>query len=365
MLYEFVTLHREEIVRRCKDRVARRSIPVPTPAEIEHGVPLFLNQLIEALRLKQSDTPDIAESALLHGHDLLAQGFTVSQVVNDYGDVCQSITEMAIESNAPISAEDFRMLNGCLDIAIAAAVTEYGRQREHTQSLRTPTGENERLGHLAHELRDLVHTVTIAFSVVKSGNVGAGGSTARIIDRALMRARDLIAHSLAEVRLEQGSHNFEEFPVSGFIDEVAETAILEANARGIELKVVRAAAGASIRADRQVLATAVMNIVQNALKFTRPGTTVTLGVRATADRVLIEVQDQCGGLPDGDMERLFRPFAQQGTNRTGLGLGLAFTRRAVETIRGRVSVRNVPRAGCIFMVDLPRVPVPAALPARS
>ena len=45
----------------------------------------------------------------MHGHDLLHQGFSVSQVVHDYGDVCQSITELAMELAAPISAEDFRV----------------------------------------------------------------------------------------------------------------------------------------------------------------------------------------------------------------------------------------------------------------
>ena len=67
--------------------------------------------------------------AAQHGRDLQLQGFTVSQVVHDYGDVCQSITELAIETGAPISVGDFRILNRCLDDAIASAVTEYGRER--------------------------------------------------------------------------------------------------------------------------------------------------------------------------------------------------------------------------------------------
>jgi hypothetical protein len=87
MLHEFVTLNREEIVRRCGAKVATRSVPPHTKAEIDHGVPLFLDQLVDALRLRQSGSPEIANSALLHGHDLLCQGFTVSQVVHDYGDV--------------------------------------------------------------------------------------------------------------------------------------------------------------------------------------------------------------------------------------------------------------------------------------
>ena len=136
MLQEFIAVHRDEIIRRCRAKVARRSIPPPTEAEINHGVPLFLDQLVHALRLGLLSSPEIGRSAVLHGHELLLQGFTVSQVVHDYGDVCQAITELAVEMDAPISADDFRTLNHCLDDAIAGAVTEYGRERTQSERRR-------------------------------------------------------------------------------------------------------------------------------------------------------------------------------------------------------------------------------------
>ena len=133
MLHEFITFKRDEIIARCRVKVAERSIPPPSEAEINHGVPIFLEQLVHALR---SGTPgaEIDRSAGQHGHDLLLQGFTVSQVVHDYGDVCQTITELAMEAHAPISADDFHTLNRCLDNAIAGAVTIYGRERERRAS---------------------------------------------------------------------------------------------------------------------------------------------------------------------------------------------------------------------------------------
>jgi hypothetical protein len=73
---------------------------------------VFLEQLEGALRSRVTSSPDIAHSALQHGHELLLKGFTVSQVVHDYGDVCQAITELAVEMNADITTDDFRMLNG-------------------------------------------------------------------------------------------------------------------------------------------------------------------------------------------------------------------------------------------------------------
>ena len=129
-------------------------MPAPTAAEIDHGVPLFLDQLVDALRNGQSSSPEISETALLHGHDLLVQGLTMSQVVHDYGDVCQSVTELAMETGAPISAEDFGLLNGCLDSAIAGAVTQYGRERDQATIAGETVRENERLGFFTHELEE-------------------------------------------------------------------------------------------------------------------------------------------------------------------------------------------------------------------
>jgi signal transduction histidine kinase len=371
MLHEFVATHREEIIERCRAKVAARSYPAPAEVEIDHGVPLFLDQLVDALRHGLSSSPEIGKSAVLHGHDLLLQGFTVGQVVHDYGDVCQSITELAVETDAPVSTDDFRVLTGFLDNAIADAVTQYGRERDQSTIDGETVRENERLGFLAHELRNLTNTAIVAFEVLKTGNVGVAGSTGAVLHRSLMGIRTLIGRSLAEVRLTQGVQNREPFLVSGFIDELAPTAGLEADTRGITLTVMPVEDGLAIEADRQVLAAVVGNLLQNAFKFTRPRTTVTLRVVASAERVLIEVQDECGGLPDGSVSELFRPFEQRSADRTGLGLGLAFSRWAIEANHGRIYARNLPDKGCVFTLDLPRLPImvvgmglPRAAPAE-
>jgi len=357
MLHEFITLNRDEIVGRCRAKVATRSVPPPTEAEINHGVPLFLDQLVDALREGGDKlSPEISRSAVLHGHDLLLQGFTVSQVVHDYGDICQTITELALEQNAPVSTDDFRTLNRCLDDAIAGAVTEFGRGRNQSTLDGETARGNERLGFLAHELRNLLNTSLLAFDVLKTGDVGVGGSTGKVLHRNLVGARDLIGQSLAEVRLTQGIQNREQFAVAGFIEEVAHAASLEAHERDVTFTVIPVEDGIAIHADRQVLASAISNLLQNAFKFTRPRTIVTLRVGANADRVLIEVEDECGGLP-GDTINLFRPFEQRGADRSGLGLGLAYSRWAVEANRGRIYARSIPGKGCVFTVDLPRAVV--------
>src|SRR5689334_23835174 len=166
MLHEFITHNRDEIIRRCRAKVATRLVPPPAEVELGHGVPVFLNQLSNALRLGQATNPDISESAIKHGQELLHQGYTVSQVVHDYGDVCQAITELAVELNIPISAEEFRTLNRCLDDAIAGAVTEYGRERNQSGIDGESARGTERLGFFAHELRNLLNTALLAFEVL-------------------------------------------------------------------------------------------------------------------------------------------------------------------------------------------------------
>jgi len=357
MLDTFVAEHREEIIHRCREKVRTRSTPAPTPAELADGIPLFLDQLVDVLGHHLSSNSAIDKSAAIHGRDLHLQGFTVSQVVHDYGDVCQSITDLALQMNAPISVDDFRTLNRCLDDAIASAVTEYGRGNQTILDAESAR-DDERLGFLAHEMRNLLGTASIAFDVLRAGNVGVGGSTGSVLHRSLLALRDLIDRSVAEVRLQHDARSRTQFGVAEFITELTPAAALEARARGLVFNVQSGAAGVTIEADRSILTSVVANLLQNAFKFTRPGTTVTLRASATFDRVLIEIEDECGGLPDGSINELFQPFEQRSADRTGLGLGLAISRRGIEVNNGRISARNLPDHGCVFAVDLPRLVIP-------
>jgi signal transduction histidine kinase len=365
VLQEFIALNRDDIIRRCREKVAARSTVSPEAAVVSQGVPMFLDQLGDALGHGPVSSIEISNSAIQHGHDLLRQGFTVSQVVHSYGDVCQSITELAVQTDAPMTIDEFRTLNRCLDDAIAGAVTEYGRARNQSTLEGENAREQQRLGFFAHELGNLINTGIIAFEILKSGNVGVGGSTGAVLHRSLLGLRTLVGRSLAELRLTEGIQHKESFLVSGFIDDIAPSATLEATTRGIKLDVAAIETGVSVLADRHVLAAAVTNLLQNAFKFTKPGTIVTLRVGASEERVLIEVEDECGGLPGGNADDLFHPFEQRGADRTGVGLGLAFCRWAVEANDGRIYARTLPGTGCVFTVDLPRYIAPTAPAATS
>lgn len=359
MLHEFISSNRDELISRTRAKVATRPWPPASPDELQNGVPLFLTQLSETLRLETTPLPfspsAIGTSAAMHGRDLLARGFTISQVVHDYGDVCQAITELAVDKRATISAEEFHTLNRCLDIAIAEAVTEYARLKDEASSHH----EAEHLGRIAHELRNLVQTALLSFQVVKAGKVGASGSTGAVLGRSLIDIRDLVDSIVSEVRLAATTQRHERVSLLVFVDEVATAANLHAEYREIQLAVEPVDPTLAIAVDPPLLASALMNLLHNAFKYTHANGRVTIRVRAENGRVSIEVEDECGGLGQ-EGKNLFRSFGERrGTDQSGLGLGLAISRKAVTANGGEVRARDLPGKGCIFTIDLP-LAAPAA-----
>jgi signal transduction histidine kinase len=379
MLHEFLTSNRADLIERCRLKVARRSAPRVTHAELTHGIPLFLDQLIKTLQVEQTAEPmqsrkvsgpagggppvlsEMSAAAALHGRELLLQGFTVDQVVHDYGDLCQAITDLAFDRNAPIEIDEFRTLNRCLDNGIADAVTEYSYQRYSVAADTGAQALNERLGFLAHELRNFIHTATLAFTAIKAGNVGVTGATGAVLERSLIGLRTLVDRSLADVRVAAGiPPRHELVSLADFVDQIGISASLEARARECRFSISEVDRGLAVDVDRDMLLSALGNLLQNAFKFTEHGTEVALHAYAAADRILIDVEDHCGGLPPGSADHLFLPFTQNGADKSGLGLGLAICQRSVEANNGVLRVRDVPGAGCVFTIDLPR----HALPSR-
>jgi len=353
MLYEFIRANREDVISRTRERVRSRPWPSVSTREIEHGVPLFLTQLSETLRLEATATPfssdAIGSTAARHGAELLAAGFSVTQVVHDYGDICQAITEIAAEQKAPISVEEFHTLNRCLDTAIAEAVSEHTRLMAQTRSAE----EVERLGHAAHELRDTLNTALLAFHTLKRGAVAINGSTGAVLGRCLTSLRNLIDSTLSEVRLAAGTHRRERLPMTAFVDEMAATGVLHSEYRHIQFTVEPVAPDLSVDADPQLLASAVMNLLHNAFKNTPAGGAVVLRALAQGQRLVIEIEDQCGGIPESKGD-LFKPFGdRRGRDRSGLGLGLSIARKAVRAHGGDILINNMPGKGCVFTIDVP------------
>ena len=371
MLHDFLKNHRPALIARCRQSAAKRASPDDGDLDPQFGVPLFLDQLIETLEDEHacafgeaekvsgqvggpSRTSQIGSAGLAHGREMSRQGLSVEQVVHEYGDLCQAITGLALELDAPIETVEFKTLNRCLDNVIADAVTEFAHQRALIGADREAQALNQRIGFLAHELRNHLNTATLSLRLIKSGQVGFSGAIGGVLDRSLIGLRTIIDRSLAEVRMTPGmSIRHQVISVADLFAELRISAALEAQARGCAFSAAAVDPDLAVMADRDLLLAAIGNLLQNAFKFTKPGTKVTLTAEPVGDQVHIEVQDHCGGLPPGNREDFFMPFRQYGADRSGVGLGLSIARRSVESSHGTLSVRDLPGSGCVFSIRLP------------
>lgn len=175
-LQEFIDTNHDTLLAMTRKKVAKRSKePRSDELETKHGVHVFLREMSEALTAEakrdpaqraEADpptSPDIAKTAALHGRDLLGLGFSIDEVVHDYGDVCQAVTELAVQLDAPVSVAEFHTLNRCLDNAIASAVTAWTASEEGRG-----TSKDERL-------KRLVGGSIKLFELLRAGKVAPGG----------------------------------------------------------------------------------------------------------------------------------------------------------------------------------------------
>ena len=206
-----------------------------------------------------------------------------------------------------------------------------------------------------HELRNALGTASLAAAAMEIGNLATSGATGAVLKRSHAAMARLISNALAEVAT-KGRSIGQQQPISlaSFIADAKSDADLDATTRGCSFTGVDVDPSLGIEVNHDLMLAALMNLLHNAFKFTHLHTEVTLEAYATGGRILIDVKDHCGGLPAGNVKKLFTPFCQRSDDRTGMGLGLSIARKAVEADGGILSLRNRPGTGCIFTIDLPR-----------
>lgn len=376
MMSRFLANNRDDLIARCKAKVALRPRRAATADQLSNGVPLFLAQLQRTLESEEGGgdaaesqrisgasggaalvVSEMGVSATAHGKELLELGFSVDQVVHDYGDLCQAITDLAFERDAPFSIDEFRTLNRCLDNAIASAVSAFTSQRDVALARKQDAEVNERVEVLVYELRNAVATASYAVAALEQGNLPIGGSTGAVLKRSLATLKALIAQSIETVPAGATAGAQVPFSVRTFVAEAKSAALLYSPGKGCKLTAPAIDPVLQVKGDHARLLAALDNLLQNAFKFTQPDTEVTLSARADQGQVLIEVSDHCGGLAPGYETALFRPFSirtEQDRPGLGLGLGLLTARENVEADGGTLSVQNVPGVGCVFAIRLPQ-----------
>lgn len=372
MLHSFLGNNRAELIARCVNKVAMRPQRNASERQLQTGIPMFIDQLTQTLKAEQegeaaaglrisgapggdqTNLSDIGVTASAHGTELLRLGYTIDQVVHDYGDLCQAITDLAVERDAPFTIDEYRTLNRCLDNAIADAVTEFSYLRESAVLYQNTADLNTRLGTLMHELSNSLNAATLAIGAMESGNVGLNGATGGVLKRSIQAMNKLVSSSMEQVRSENISSQNNVFSLADFIAEAQAAADLDAQARGCKLLVTEVDPLLALHGDRDLLLGAVANLLNNAFKFTHAQTEVRLRAYEQDNRILIEVWDHCGGLPAGSVERMFAPFTQHSSNKTGLGLGLSIARQNIAAEGGTLRVQDLPGTGCVFTISLPQ-----------
>jgi signal transduction histidine kinase len=325
--------------------------PACSREELADDLPAFVDGLHATLRgeVARKDAAPLAgprATGARQGLQRQRLGFEPATIARYFGKICEIIMSLAEQEGRHFDAAEFKVFNRAIDAGIASGLEEYW------SASRAETERNleVRIGFLAHELRNALSTATMAFDAIQSGQVGPGSRTASVLGRSLGQMQDLIAHTMAEVRLRSSAKP--RIERLSLVNQLCDVIAPLRPDRGVQIE-LDVDDSLEVHADAQLLGSAVMNLVQNALKFTRDGGTV--HVRAghgPADEVFIEIEDECGGLPAGAAGELFDPFVQRGADRSGAGLGLAITRDVMALQGGSVDVQDLPGRGCIFTLHL-------------
>jgi signal transduction histidine kinase len=181
-----------------------------------------------------------------------------------------------------------------------------------------------------------------------------------VLGRSLMGLHDLVDSTMSDLRMAGNRQRRERVAVTSLLNDLTVAAGLHAEYLGLQFALEPIDATWTIDADPQLLASAVTNLLNNAFKYTRAGGSVTLRARNEDGRLLIEVEDQCGGIPDFEGDPLHR--GRETTEPDSGGLGLSIARDAVQAHGGDIYIRNMPGAGCAFVIEVPLAATVAIVP---
>jgi signal transduction histidine kinase len=347
----FITAHRSAILSRAETAIAAEAPGKPPEAVLGH-VPQFLDEIVLALRKNAgqpvfSPLPGRSKTAFDEGADRQRLGYEPYVLAKSFGVICEAVSALGADEGLTFTADEVGVLNRCIDAGLATAIEAYWNESRRA----TEHDTAERIGFLAHELRNTLSSMTIAYEAIREGRVGPASKTGEVINRSLGRLRALVDHMLTEARLRSGSGpQRERVELQELIDDVLTLAVPRREVT-IRAEIERPE---DLDVDVRLVSSALSNLVQNALKFSHEGGEVVIRTRSSEREIAIDVEDACGGLPPGDPEELFATFVQRGRDRSGVGLGLAITREAIEAHGGTLTVRDRPDEGCVFTIHLPR-----------
>ncbi|MGW8394088.1 sensor histidine kinase [Pseudoduganella sp. HUAS MS19] len=360
MLYEFISSNRDSLLERCKKfREARTQ--VSSDERTDEAISTFLDQLIESLKIEQSSLGerasegvsgstigvpthyDIGTAATRHGKSMENLGFSVNDVVHSYGDMCHAIVELAIEQSMSFEVPEYRLLNRCLDNAVASAVTEFSYHHDMGQANSQSSDESQRLGAVANELRNQLGTATLAVAAIKTRELTLGGTTGAILERSLQSLGRLVEDMLQYAGNKDASRDLLDlFSLRQFMELLQQT--IEPAAASLSLKLTLSAVDSSlaVKGGRDYLQAALAGLLQAAFQFSHVGEQIQMHAYASGKRILIDIL--CPSCPDNSLAQ--HP-------------ALAVARQLVAGIKGKLELRDGEAAPFTLSISLPRYSLPS------
>jgi two-component system OmpR family sensor kinase len=236
-------------------------------------------------------------------------------------------------------------------------IADLGRDfdRMATQLQKLVSAQRRLLHDVSHELRSPLARLQAAIGLARQEPAKVEPSLERI-EREASRLDHMVGEVLALARLEGGTATRpqERVDLAYLAANIAEDARFEAEAAGRALR-FHADSDAPVLGDADLLHRAVENVVRNAVKFTREGTTVRVNLRTTKHSALLIVTDEGPGISSAELTKVFDPFyrGEAGNGTPGFGLGLAIAQRAIDAHGGTIRAANAPRGGLEVTIELP------------
>lgn len=357
LLRELMFDHRQEILAICQKRLREQ---IMSSIDLMPDLEDFFDEVLQALRHHDGcellpDAPSSASDAATRlGTKPHSAGLAAAQIPQIYGILSMAIGHAGERYGLSIDADEYRVFNQRVDAGVATSIEHFWRCEKSARDRQV----TQKFGDLAYELRGALGNASLAFKLLQDGDAASSGRTAAVLAKNLVRIETLIANKLGTDQLDaEAPVDLHPVRVTDVLRQLQASAIPD---RGISVTLA-VDESVYVNADETLLTSAVSSLLHNAVKFSSVGGCVTLTCRADDDGVVIEVEDECGGLAEDESARLSSTFegGQPGEHR---GQGLALAQRAAAAMAGRISLENRPNHGCTFRLTFPP---PGSPPASS
>lgn len=247
-------------------------------------------------------------------------------------------------------------------IQVIAAVRDVTRRRELERF------RDEYVGYISHDLKNPLSIISLQTRLLARWQEGRGAAadekqavgviaeSAAFIDHLV---RDLL--EMAYVESEHVELHFEHVELAGFLESVLGRTVSTSDRSRVHLEVVEAC---TVSAESRRLERVVVNFVQNAIKYSPPGSTIRVRLDVRDDRAVVSVIDSGSGVAAEDRPHIFNKYRRTSAakSKEGLGLGLYICRKIIEAHHGEIGVEGAAGEGATFFFKLPRV---AAMPSQE